>query len=140
MPRHKPLLRSISMQNLPIESQTQEQELQQLPQMITAWKKVREESLALKEQVRERKLRLKALEEVIMRTMKRHSIGALDLKQSNGRILYKKKQSKGSLTQKGLHELLAEHLKSDDAAKKALDFITEKRGTKMSEVLSFESL
>jgi hypothetical protein len=74
--------------------QTPEQELQQLPQMITAWKKVREESLALKEQVRERKLRLKALEEIIMRTMKRHSIGALDLKQSNGRILYKKNQSK----------------------------------------------
>jgi hypothetical protein len=120
--------------------QTPEQELQQLPQMITAWKKVREESLALKEQVRERKLRLKALEEIIMRTMKRHSIGALDLKQSNGRILYKKKQSKGSLTQKGLQELLAEHLKSDDAAKKALDFIAEKRGTKMSETLSFESL
>jgi hypothetical protein len=119
---------------------TPEQELQQLPQMITAWKKVREESIALKEQVRERKLRLKALEEIIMRTMKRHSIGALDLKQSNGRILYKKKQSKGSLTQKGLHDLLAEHLKSDEAATKALDFITEKRGTKMSETLSFETL
>ena len=126
------------MQNTP--EQTPEQELQQLPQMITAWKKVREESLALKEQVRERKLRLKALEEIIMRTMKRHSIGALDLKQSNGRILYKKKQSKGSLTQKGLQDLLAEHLKSDDAAKKALDFITEKRGMKMSETLSFETL
>jgi hypothetical protein len=126
------------MQNTP--EQTPEQELQQLPQMITAWKKVREESLALKEQVRERKLRLKALEEIIVRTMKRHSIGALDLKQSNGRILYKKKESKGSLTQKNLQELLAEHLKSDDAAKKALDFITEKRGTKMSETLSFETL
>jgi hypothetical protein len=119
---------------------TPEQELQQLPQMITAWKKVREESIALKEQVRERKLRLKALEEIIMRTMKRHSIGALDLKQSNGRILYKKKQAKGSLPQKRLHELLAEHLKSDEAATKALDFITEKRGTKMSETLSFETL
>jgi hypothetical protein len=119
---------------------TPEQELQQLPQMITAWKKVREESIALKLQVRERKLRLKALEEVIMGTMKRHSIGALDLKQSNGRILYKKKQAKGSLTQKGLHELLSEHLKSDDAATKALDFITEKRGTKLLETLSFESL
>ena len=119
---------------------TPEQDLQQLPQMITAWKKVREESIALKDQVRERKVRIKVLEEIIMRTMKHNSIGALDLKQSNGRILYKKKESKGSLTHKGLHDLLAEHLKSDDAAKKALDFITENRGTKMSETLSFESL
>jgi hypothetical protein len=123
-----------------LEQPTAEQELQQLPQMITAWKKVREESVALKEQVRERKVRQKALEEVIMRTMKRHSIGALDLKQSNGRLLYKKRNTKGSLSQKTLHELLAEHLKSDESATKAMDFITEKRGTKMSEVLSFEKL
>jgi hypothetical protein len=119
-----------------LEQPSAEQELQQLPQMITAWKKVREESNAL----RERKVRQKALEEVIMRTMKRHSIGALDLKQSNGRLLYKKRTSKGSLSQKGLHELLSEHLKSDDAATKAMEFISEKRGTKTAEVLTFEKL
>ena len=123
-----------------LEQPSAEQELQQLPQMITAWKKVREESNALKEQLRERKVRQKALEEVIMSTMKRHSIGALDLKQSNGRLLYKKRTSKGSLSQKGLHELLSEHLKSDDAATKAMEFITEKRGTKTAEVLTFEKL
>ena len=117
-----------------------DQEIQQLPQMITAWKKVREESVALKEQLRERKVRQKALEEVIMRTMKRHSIAALDLKQSNGRLLYKKRQTKGSLSQKNLHEFLSEYLKSDESATKALEFIAEKRGTKVAEVLSFESL
>jgi len=115
-------------------------ELQQLPQLITAWKKVREEAVALKEQLRERKVRMKALEEVIMRTMKRHSIGALDLKQSGGRLLYKKRESKGSLSQKSLQEYLAEHLKSDEAATKALDFISEKRGKKTMETLSFEKL
>ena len=86
---------------------TGEQDLQQLPQMITAWKKVREESVALKQQLREKKVGQKALEEVIMRTMKRHSIGALDLKQSNGRIMYKNKKTKGSLTQKGLFDCLS---------------------------------
>jgi hypothetical protein len=84
-------------------------ELQQLPQLITAWKKVREESVALKEQIRERNVRMKALEEVILRTMKKNSIGALDLKQSGGRLLYKKRESKGSLSQKSLQEYLAEH-------------------------------
>lgn len=115
-------------------------ELQQLPQLITAWKKVREEGVALKEQLRERKVRMKALEEVILRTMKKNSIGALDLKQSGGRLLYKKREAKGSLSQKSLQEYLAEHLKSDEAATKALDFISEKRGKKTMETLSFEKL
>jgi len=115
-------------------------ELQQLPQLITAWKKVREESVALKEQMRERKVRMKALEDVILRTMKKNSIGALDLKQSGGRLLYKKREAKGSLSQKSLQEYLAEHLKSDEAATKALDFISEKRGKKTMETLSFEKL
>lgn len=115
-------------------------ELQQLPQLITAWKKLREESVTLKEQLRERKVRSKALEEVIMRTMKTHSIGALDLKHSGGRLLYKNRVSKGSLSQKSLQEFLAEHLKSQEAATKAVEFISEKRGKKTREVLSFENL
>ena len=108
--------------------------------MITAWKKVREETVTLKEQLRERNVRKIALEEVIMRIMKQHSIGALDLKQSNGRLLYKKKETKGPLSQKNLQEFLAEHLKSDESAKKAIDFIAEKRGKKTVETLSFENL
>jgi hypothetical protein len=121
-------------------AQGEQQELQQLPLMITAWKKVREETVTLKEQLRERNVRKIALEEVIMRIMKQHSIGALDLKQSNGRLLYKKKETKGPLSQKNLHEFLAEHLKSDESAKKAIDFIAEKRGKKTVETLSFENL
>jgi hypothetical protein len=122
------------------QQQQPDQEFQQLPQMITAWKKVREEITALKEQQRERVVRQKALEEVIMRTMKRHSIGALDLKQSNGRLLYRNRKTKGSLSQKGLLDILTEHMNSEDSAKKAVAFITEKRGTKTSESLAFEKL
>jgi hypothetical protein len=117
-----------------------DQDLQILPQMITAWKQVQEESTKLKQQLREHKVRQKALEEVILRVMKKHQIGALDLKASNGRLLYKKRQTKGSLSQKTLQEILSEHLKSDDAAKKAITFIEEKRGTKTLETLSFEQL
>ena len=117
-----------------------EQDLQILPQMITAWKQVQEETNKLKEQMRERKVRQKALEEVILRIMKKHQIGALDLKASNGRLLYKKRQAKGGLSQKSLQDMLSEHLKSDDAAKKAIAFIDEKRGMKTMESLSFEQL
>jgi hypothetical protein len=117
-----------------------EQDLQLLPQMITAWKQVQEEVIRLKDQLRERKVRQKALDEVILRIMKKHQIGALDLKASNGRLLYKKRQAKGGLSQKSLHDILSEHLKSDEAAKKAIAFIAEKRGTKTLESLSFEQL
>jgi hypothetical protein len=119
---------------------TSEQDLQQLPQMISAWKAIQEETNTLKNQLREKKVRQKALEEVILRTMKNHNIGALDLKASNARLMYKKRQSKGSLNQKSLTEMLSEYMKSDEEAKKAVAFIDEKRGIKTMEVLSFEKL
>jgi hypothetical protein len=117
-----------------------EQDLQILPQMITAWKQVQGETVTLQQQLRERNTKKKALEEVILRVMKKHQIGALDLKASNGRLLYKKRQSKGPLSQRGLQEMLAEHLNSEDAAKKAVEFIDEKRGVKTMESLTFEKL
>jgi hypothetical protein len=117
-----------------------ETELQQLPQVITAWRKLRDESLTLKEQLRERKVRMKALEEVILRTMKSNSIGALDLKQSNARLLYKNKETKGSLSQKSLEEHLGNFLNSTEEAGKAMAYINEKRGVKKLETLSFEKL
>lgn len=119
---------------------TPDQDLQQLPQMISAWKAIQEETTTLKNQLREKKVRQKALEEMILRTMKNHNIGALDLKASNARLMYKKRQSKGSLNQKSLTEMLSEYMKSDEEAKKAVAFIDEKRGVKTMEVLSFEKL
>ena len=121
-------------------SGTDTQELQILPQMINAWKEVQAETKKLKEQQRELKVRQKALEEVILRTMKKHNIGALDLKASNGRLLYKKKQTKGGLSQKTLQDMLGEFLKDSEKGKEAVKFIDEKRGVKTMEVLSFESL
>ncbi len=115
-------------------------ELQQLPQMITAWKEIQAETVRLKEALREKMTRQKALEEVILRTMKRHNIGALDLKASNGRLLYRRKQSKGGLSQKNLQGFLGEFLKDDTKAQEAIAFIDEKRGKKVMEVLSFETL
>ncbi len=120
--------------------ETPSDELQQLPQMITAWKEIQVETNKLKEQLREKMIRQKALEEVILRTMKKHNIGALDLKASNGRLLYRKKQSKGGLSQKNLQGFLGEFLKDDTKAQQAVAFIDEKRGKKTMEVLAFETL
>lgn len=111
-----------------------------LPQMITAWKAVKAESIQLQQQIREKKLRQKALEEVIMRTMKKHNVGQLDLKASNSRLSCATKETKGSLSQKNLESYLGEYMKSPDEAKKAIAFIDEKRGRNKKEVLSFENL
>jgi hypothetical protein len=115
-------------------------DIQLLPQMISAWKEVQADSKRLAEQLREKKVRQKALEEVIMRTMKKHNIGALDLKASNARLCHKQRHSKGALSKGKLSEILGEFLKSEDEAKKAVAFIDEKRGKTTKEVLSFESL
>ena len=117
-----------------------EADLQLLPQMISSWKQVQAEAKQLNEQIREKKVRLKALEEVIMRTMKKHNIGALDLKASNARLCHKQRQAKGALSKGKLSEILSEFLKSEDEGKKAVAFIDEKRGKTTKEVLTFETL
>jgi len=120
--------------------ETNQDDLSILPQMITAWKAVKQETNQLQQQLREKKLRQKALEEVIMRSMKKHNVGVLDLKASNSRLACCTKETKGSLSQKNLESYLGEFMKSTEEAKKALAFIDEKRGRNKKDVLTFESL
>jgi hypothetical protein len=117
-----------------------EQELQQLPQMIQTWKGLHEQTIRLREELREKMKMQKVLESSILSTMTKHNIGALDLKSSGGRLLNKKKQSKGSLSQKHLQEMATTYLKSEDQANGLLAFISEKRGVKVKHVLSYENL
>jgi hypothetical protein len=116
----------------------EQQELQSLSLMIKTWRELNKENTLLKEQVREKTKRLKALDEMILRIMKKHNIGALDLKESGGRILYRRSASKAGLTPKTLMTLLSEHLKSEDAATNALKYINEHRETKTRESLLYE--
>jgi hypothetical protein len=106
--------------------------------MITAWKQVQEDTNKLKEQLRERKVRQKALEEVVMRIMKKHNIGALDLKGSGGRLLYRRQMTKAALNPKVLTGLLATHLKSETAAAEAIKYIGEHRESRVRESLLYE--
>lgn len=119
-------------------SMTDQQELQQLSQTIKGWRELSKEVAGLSEQVREKKKRMKAMDEVILRIMKKHNIGALDLKESGGRILYKRSSSKEGLTPKNLMTLLSTHLKSEQAAADALKYINEHRESKVNEKLLFE--
>ena len=113
-------------------------ELQQLASIISNWKEIGAELKTLNEQVREKRKRLKVMEEMILRIMKKHNIGALDLKGSGGRILYRRSSSKSGINDKILFGLLSEHLKSETNAAAAVKYITEHRETKSKESLIYE--
>ena len=113
-------------------------DLTALPNLIKAWKTLQDETKELQAAMREKKTRLKAMEEMILQSMKRNNIGALDLKSSGGRILYRRKASKESLGTKNLAKLPAEALKSEQKATEALKYIDEHRGSKTKESLYYE--
>ncbi len=114
------------------------QEMSQLSTMIKEWKALQAETGTLKEQVREKTKRMKAMEEVILRIMKKNNIGALDLSNSGGRLLYRKSNTKTSLSPKILMNMLSEHLKSEQKAAEALKYITEHREARVRESLLYE--
>jgi hypothetical protein len=117
---------------------TDQQELQNLRQIIVNWRLLEGEVSELGSQLREKKKRMKVMEEMILRIMKKHTIGALDLKGSGGRLLYRRQTSKATLNPKVLSTRLAQHLKSEDAAAAALKYITEHREAKVRESLLYE--
>ena len=117
---------------------TEQQELQNLKQIIVSWRHMNAEVSELNSQIREKRKRMKALEEMILRIMKKNNIGALDLKGSGGRLLYRRQTTKGTLNVKTLTDLLGQHLKSESAATEALKFINENRGSKVRESLLYE--
>jgi hypothetical protein len=119
---------------------TAEQELAQLPTIIQVWKQLKEEVINLEQQRKEKKARMKAMEEMILRLMKKHEIGALDLKSSGGRLVYQKQQMKSGLAQGTLLKLLSDHMTSEEKAKQALQYINEHRDTKIRERLKYESI
>lgn len=110
-----------------------------LPNLIKAWKTLQDETKELQASVREKKTRLKALEEMILQSMKRNNIGALDLHKTGGRILYRRKTAKETLGTKNLARLLAEALKSEQKAAEAIKYMDEHRGSKVKESLLYEA-
>ncbi len=129
--------------SVPVAAPTQEistdaAELSQLGTMIKTWRDIQKETEELNQQVKEKKKRAKVMEEMILRVMKKNNIGALDLQSSGGRILYRRQTTKAGLGQKEMARLLAEHMKSEQAATTALQYIAEHRGSKVKESLLYE--
>ena len=116
---------------------SEQQEMQNLRQIIISWRELESEATAMAQQVREKKKRQKALEEMILRIMKKYNIGALDLK-SGGRLLHRKQTTKGALNPKSLTGLLAGHLKSETAAADAIKYINEHREARPRESILYE--
>jgi hypothetical protein len=114
-------------------------DLTSLPTLIKTWKALSDEVKELQASVREKKTRQKALEEMILQSMKKNNIGALDLHKTGGRILYRRKTAKESLGTKNLARLLGEALKSEKAAADALKYVEDHRGSKVKESLLYEA-
>jgi hypothetical protein len=117
---------------------TEAQELQNLKDIIVQWKQLEGEVSVLASQMSEKKKKLKLLDDMILRSMKKHNIGALDLKGSGGRLLYRRQTTKVGLNPKTISTLLTQHLKSETAATDALKYINEHRGSKVRESLLYE--
>ena len=116
---------------------TEQQELQNLRQIIVTWREIEGEVSTLNAQIREKNKRKKALEEMILRIMKKYNIGALDLK-SGGRLLHRKQTTKAALNPKALTGLLSTHLKSETAAAEAIKYINDQREARPRESILYE--
>ena len=117
---------------------TDQNEINQLSLVIRTWRELQKETEELNASLKEKKKRKIALEEMILRIMKKNNIGALDLQSSGGRLLYRRQTTMGSLGQKDLVRLLGEHLKSEQKATEAIQYITEHRGSKVKESILYE--
>jgi hypothetical protein len=116
----------------------QENEMSTLTHSIIEWRRLKDESTEMKQQIRETNKKMKTLEEVILRVMKNHNIGALDLKSSGGRVLFKKQKRQAGLGQKNMIKLMAGYMKSEDEAQKMMKYIQEHREVVMKESISYE--
>jgi hypothetical protein len=116
----------------------QENEMATLSHSIIEWRRIKEESEDFRQQLKERSKKMKALEEVILRIMKNHNIGALDLKSSGGRVLFKKSKRQAGLGQKNLVKLMSEGLQSEEKANDLFKYIQEHREVLTKESIAYE--
>jgi hypothetical protein len=113
---------------------------QNLATVVMEWRRIHEEIAQHKQQASEKNKRAKVLEGIIMNIMKQQNLGALDLKNSGGRILYEKQKRKSGLNTKNIQKLLTEHMKDEVKAAEAVKYMTEHREEVEKEKLAYEKL
>jgi hypothetical protein len=116
------------------------EDIQQLSEAIKSWHTTFEKITAARQIIKEESKRQKTLESLIVSMMKNHAIGALDLKASGGRILYKKQKRTNAVPKKDMLPLLAEHLGDEKKAKEALEFLEKHKTSEWKEGLRYEKL
>ena len=116
----------------------QENEMATLTHSIIEWRRLKEVCDEAKQLLRENNKKMKALEEVVLRVMKQNNIGALDLKSSGGRVLYKKQKRQAGLGQKNMVKLMSEHMQSEEKATELMKYIQEHREVVMKESVVYE--
>lgn len=116
-------------------STPQDGDISSLTHAIVEWRRLTEELKDYKERVRERTKKLKALEEVIVRVMKTNNIGALDMRSSGGRVLFKKTKRQEGLGGKNLQKHLTGYFKSEERANEVIQYINENRASTIHESL-----
>jgi len=124
-------------EDLPL-TKPEENDLQTLTHSIIEWRRLKEENDMRKREVREANTKMKALEKIILAVMKSHNIGALDLKNSGGRVFFKTKKSQASLGKKGMQNLIGSYLKSPEEATKMMEFIEGQRPVLVRESIHYE--
>ena len=117
---------------------TQDNELATLTHSIIEWRRLKEDNDSRKQQVREANTKMKALEEVILRVMKNNNIGVLDLKNSGGRVCFRKQKRQVGLGQKNMVKLITEHLQSEEKASELMNYIQEHREVITKESIHYE--
>ena len=116
----------------------EENELATLTHSIIEWRRLKEDNDIRKQQVRESGTKMKALEEIILNVMKSHNIGALDLKNSGGHVLFKQQKRQAALGQKNMEKFMAEYLQSQEKATELINFLQEKREIVIKESIRYE--
>jgi hypothetical protein len=127
---------------LPSESESlttpQDNEIVTLTHSIIEWRRLKDESDTFRQQLKERSKKMNVLEEVILRVMKSNNIGALDLKNSGGRVLYKKQKRQAGLGQKNMMILMSAALQSEAKATEVMKYIQEHREVVTKESIAYE--
>lgn len=115
-----------------------ENEMMTLRNSIIEWQRLKTESDNFKQQLKERSKKMKILQGLILNIMKNNNIGALDLTNSGGRVLYKKQKRQAGLGQKNMVKLMSEHLQSEEKAQAMMKYIQEHRAVDTVESIVYE--
>jgi phage gpG-like protein len=107
---------------------------QMIRQQIREWVKLEEESVALKQRMKQINQGKKDISAKLLVVMKEHDLDEFDLNQE-GKLVRQVKKTKQGLSKKTLLTSLTHYYKNETEAKKTTDFILNTRVEKLSESL-----